>query len=224
MSCPLPEASNTRNGFSMAEMLAVMAIFVLMAVMIAPAMNTITRGSALTQGTQMIADRLHYARETALSMNRSMEVRFYQFANPRLPGESADHAGTWKFRGIQIFQIQESGTASALGKMQMLPPTVIMDSSAALSSIIGSAVTDTSTAVGPGMLYDGPSIPNVGTQYHCVTFRIFPDGSTNLSPSTGKWFVTLHNLVDGDNRTSPPANFTTVQIDALNGHIKSIHR
>ena len=111
---------------------------------------------------------------------------------------------------MQLFQITSSG-AVPFGKVQVLPNTIIIDSGSTLSSIIVSATTS------------NVSIPRVGTNYNYVPFRFLVDGSTNLSPPTGSFFLTLHNFNYGDGLAAPPPNFFTLQVDPVNGHVKKFH-
>ena len=203
------------------ELLVVLAIISVMLGLVVPAANTMLRGSQMTQGSQMVNDQLELARQTALSTNRTVEVRFYQFADPQTPGETTGSPSTGKYRALQLFEIQESGSAVALGKVQIVPPSIIIDSGATLSSIIGSGSASPAVPTLSGT--QTVPIPRVGTQYNSVAFRFLPDGSTNLSPTSGnQWFVTLHNLTDGDPvKPVPPPNYYTVQVDATNGHIKN---
>ena len=203
------------------ELLVVLAIISVMLGLVVPAANTMLRGSQMTQGSQMVNDQLELARQTALSTNRTVEVRFYQFADPQTPGETTGSPSTGKYRALQLFEIQESGSAVALGKVQIVPPSIIIDSGATLSSIIGSGSASPAVPTLSGT--QTVPIPRVGTQYNSVAFRFLPDGSTNLSPtSSNQWFVTLHNLTDGDPvKPVPPPNYYTVQVDATNGHIKN---
>jgi uncharacterized protein (TIGR02596 family) len=169
----------------------------------------------------MLVDQLSVARQTALSMNNSVEVRFYQFGDPGIPGEQVNSPSTGRYRAMQTFVIQDSGTAVALGKVQLLPNTIMIDSGATLSSIIGSSQASPAipTATKGSML--NVPIPRVGTNYNSVAFQFLPGGSTNLTPPISTWFLTLHKLNDADGLNTPPSNFYTVQIDASNGHIKT---
>lgn len=208
------------GGFTLTELLVVVAIVVSLASFAMPAMNTVLKGSQLTQGAQMVGDQLSLARQAALSSNRCVEVRFYQYGDPQIPGEQPSNPSAGKYRALQLFQVQETGATLPMGKMQVLPSSIIFDSGATLSTLFGSTLVRNAaswTASDPKI-----SLPRIGTNYNCCAFRFLPDGSTNLSPATGSsWFTTLHAINDQDSLPSPPANFFTIQVDPTNGHIKT---
>ena len=208
------------RAFTLIELLLVMAIMILLASFVGPAASTMTKGTQLTQAGQMVSDQLGLARQTALSRGRSVEVRFYQYSDPDIPGESAGSASTGKYRAMQCFLIPETGTPVALGQVQKLPNSIIVDSSAdstnALSTLLGVSQSKAWSASDPQV-----SLPRASTSYNCRAFRFLRDGSTNLSKS-GSWFLTLHELNKGDNLTTlTNLNFVTLQIDPYNGHIKT---
>ena len=209
------------RGFTLIELLVVMAIILALSALIVPTVAGFLGGSQLSQSAQMAIDQLSLARQSALSLNRPVEVRFYQFGDPQIPGEKSSDPSTGRYRSIQSFEILDSGSAIALGKVQSFPNTVIIDRGSDLSSIVGLAKDYSST---PALMTDGGqtlAIPRVGTHYNSVSFRFLPDGSARLSPSSQRWFLTLHGAQPGDTLKIPPANFYTIQINASNGHIQT---
>jgi uncharacterized protein (TIGR02596 family) len=211
-----------------------MSIMILLAALVVPAFNTIQKGSQLTQAGQMTSDQLGMARQAALSKNHSVEVRIYQYSDPSVPGETAGNASAGKYRAIQFFEMVPGTTTSgsstttytALTNAQPLPSTMIMDAGATLSNIIGNAQAAPAVPASTTGSALNLSIPRAGTAYNACLFHFLPDGSTDLpttlpAASPGMWFLTMHDLNNGDNLTVPPKNFSTVQIDPYNGHIKA---
>jgi Tfp pilus assembly protein FimT len=98
-----------------------MAIIATLIGIATPATVSALRGSQLSRGSLVVGEQLHLARQTALTKNRSVEVRFYQIADSSAPGEQPSNPSTGKFRTMQLFEIQESGAAVALGEIQYLP-------------------------------------------------------------------------------------------------------
>ncbi|MDD5349652.1 MAG: Verru_Chthon cassette protein D [Chthoniobacteraceae bacterium] len=221
---------SSRLGFTLIELLAVMGVMVLVAMFAMPAVNPLLKGSQLAQGAQDIGDQLGLARQTAISSNHCVEVRFYKYADAEAAGEVAGNPATGHFRAIQLFEIPESGGPVALGKLRRLPASVVIDGGSTLSSLLNPPAAYASPL--PVVTSGGQSValPRVGTQYTSVAFRFLPDGSMNLSCLTSNpWFLTLRSVHDKDPSNGalsdaygkPPHNFFTIQIDATNGHIKT---
>jgi uncharacterized protein (TIGR02596 family) len=215
-------------GFTIIELLAVVAIIALVTAFAVPATSTMLRGSQLTQGAQMVSDQLSLARQTALAKSHSVEVRIYQFSDPSVPGEVGGAASKGKYRALQSFEIEDSGAPVAIGKMQTVPQSVMIDAGGASSSGSNCLSTIISSAQGsptvPTLVTGqalGVTIPRAGKAYNAACFRFLRDGSTNFSSSSSQWFITLHNLTDGDNLQSPPHDFVTIQVDSANGHIRT---
>lgn len=126
----------SRRAFSLVEMLVVIVIVAMLSVLMAPAVNSIMRGTALTSGADKVVAVFSLARQKALTKNHAVEVRFYQYADSGTPGETTAASG--KYRAIQVFDIDDNGKATPLGKCESMPTSIIMDSGATLSTLIGS--------------------------------------------------------------------------------------
>ena len=211
-----------RRAFSLIELVIVISVIVIIAAFTIPAMNTILKGSQLTQGSNLLVGQLNFARQQALSRNRVIEVRFYRYPDPEIPGEDITNLKTGKFRALQLFQILPTGVAIPVDKAQTLPGGVIFSYSDTdgLSSLI-----DLPTGLKPKRpgIDDkaAPRLPRgVDLNYEYVSFRFLQDGSTDRNP-TGKWFITvigINDILEGP--TKPPPNFFTVQIDPVSGVTK----
>lgn len=229
------------RAFSLVELLVVIAVIAIVAGYAVPAVTTMLKGSQLTQGSQMVVDQIALARQTALSRNRSVEVRFYKYADPETPGEEWGKADTWLFHAIQVFEVLDNGVALPLGAIQRLPTNVIINGGV-LSTILnekggGTGVFTKPSAVDPeipGIVNDQGKKPDIDKSYVYAGFRFLPDGSTDLSP-TGtvitkppgdSWYITLVNPKDvnaiklGVN-AGEAANYFTLQIDPITGSTRS---
>lgn len=196
---------------------------VLVAAMAGPTMSSFAKGSQITRGAQLISEQLALARQTALTTNCIVEIRFYQYADPMARGETEGNPDTGSFRALQLFKIEETGTYKALGKSQMLPESVAIDSGSALSSIITPPGSYSQPLpIANKAAAQTTAIPRAGKKYNSVSIQFMPNGSLNLSQiETAPWFLTLRNVRDTDGQATPPANFCTIQIDATNGHLKT---
>jgi uncharacterized protein (TIGR02596 family) len=177
-----------------------------------PAFNHLNKSSALTTSAGLIADQLTAARQTALSRNRIVEIRFY-----KLPGELAGSATA--FRAFRVFLYDEKvQAASALTGVVKLAPGVIIPDDQNFSTIINtssnirtlSPVTDT--------------LPGITNQVAYQAFRFRSNGATDLdpggAPNSDKWFLTVKAEVDPVSGTQPAHNFITLMIDPVSGRIR----
>ena len=200
------------NAFTLVEMLAVLGIIVVLLALLAPAVNTIVRGPLVTQAADTVAGIFNLGRQTAIANNQSVEVRFYQYGDPSVTGQSVANPASGNYRAIQLYLISDNATATPVGAVVNCPQGIIADSGTTISTLLAIGTqAKTWTTTDPQV-----SLPRAGTSYNCCVFRFRPDGSTNLPPTTS-WFITLHNLIDGDGRTTPPPNYVTIQVDPTNG-------
>src|SRR5471032_1970978 len=163
----------TGAGFSLIELLVVLAIIAIVSAFAIPGIMGALQSSSLTSAGDEVSAMLSLARQHAMARNRQVEVRWYQFADPSFPGEVAGTPSTGHFRAVQAFEINESGTAVEFTKMQRLPTGIIMDAGATLSSLFGSTFATSSPQTMP--------IPMAGASYNYCAFRFLNDGSTNIT-------------------------------------------
>ncbi|MCX6960984.1 MAG: Verru_Chthon cassette protein D, partial [Verrucomicrobia bacterium] len=157
---------------------------------------------------QMVQQQLASARQTAIARNRRVEVRFYKFDNP-------DDIGTTQtFCALQSFLIDDLNAATPIGRLTKLPATVLINESAANSSLF--TVSDKTWTAGTDPQI---TLPGVST-YTAKAFQFRPDGSTSLS-SASNWFLTLHAATAGATASSLPPNFATIQIDPVSGAVRT---
>jgi uncharacterized protein (TIGR02596 family) len=209
---PRPPLLRTQAAFTLLELLIVITIIVVMATLMAPMLSTAIRGTALTRGADTVIGVLSTARQTALTRAQTVEVRFYAYNDPEIPGD------TTNYHALQAFLIDDSGNASPLFKAQSLPQTVIMATNAFGGTPASSLLTLSNTTA-PGQY----AIPRVRNAYICSSFRIYRSGLTSLiaSGANSNWCVTVVNGSDLQvgGATNLPTTYTTVVIDPYNSQL-----
>jgi prepilin-type N-terminal cleavage/methylation domain-containing protein len=110
-----------RPGFTLVELLAVVALIAVVIAFAVPAMTQIMKGTQISQGSQVVNDTLLLARQYAISRSHAIEVRFYRYGDPDTPGEKHDDPSTGKWRAIQLFDVMENGAVLPVGEMTRLP-------------------------------------------------------------------------------------------------------
>ena len=206
-----------KGAFTLVELIAVMAIIVILIGIVAPPVVSSLGGSQLTQATQQVMGQFASARQTALSKNRPVEVRLYKYIDAG--------SATAQYRAYQALVFNEDGTYSPSDRVQKLPPSIIINNTSSLTSFIGagnqtggtSSLTETTPAT-------GNTLPNLPASYTYIAFQFRPDGSTSLigytsaDPNNPKlWYLTL---CDQKSTAVPPTNYSTVEIDPANGDVR----
>ncbi len=198
-----------RRGFSLVELLVVIAIIGLLAGLSVPTYNQLSKASNLTTSVQKVSDELNLARQTAITKNRSVEVRFY-----KLPEDGSTSTVPENFRAIQSFLMEEDAFV-ALGKTVYLPfPIIFSPESSQYSTLL-----DPGKERSP---LDTQLLAGYGINYKYIAFRFRPSGETDLSQS--KSCLTLlagTDLSKANSKGKPlPADFFTIQIEPITGRIK----
>ncbi len=211
---PVRRRSGSIHAFTLVELLVVIAVVGVLLALIVPAANQMMRGSNLTQSVELASDQLVLARQAAITSNRRVQVRFYQ-----LPVACVNGANS--FCAMQTFRIEETGHITALTKLQPLRANVMFASDAAYSTILHPPGSAASTVTGTDQL---PAYGNRSCSY--VGFQYLPDGSTDLDPTVaataGGWFITLVESNRAIPAGQPPANFGTLCVDPVSGHVRQL--
>jgi uncharacterized protein (TIGR02596 family) len=196
------------RAFSLVELLVVIAIIGVMSALVVPAMSSVLRGNEMNRAEQMVQQQLASARQTAIARNRRVEVRFYKFDNP-------DDIGTTQtFCALQSFLINDTGAATPISRLTKLPATVLMNETAANSTLL--QVTDKTWTAGTDPQITLPGVAS----YTAKAFQFRPDGSTSLSPASNS-FLTLHAARTSATDTTLPSNFATIQVDPVSGAVRT---
>ncbi len=108
----------------------------------------------LSSATQAISSELATARQTALTLNETVQVRFYQF--PDSTGATTNK----EFQAVQSFRTTDNTTYTALDKIVYLPSNIMISSNATYSSPLGSATATPAASTDPAINVNG-----IGTGY-----------------------------------------------------------
>jgi len=191
------------------ELLVVVVIIAILIGMTIPAFNSLMNTRGVTQAADMLINQLSYARQAAVGQSMKMEFRFLSYKDPSLPGDPAGGA----CHAVQVYLINAQSISQPLTKVVTLPDSVVMDSGTNFSSLLSGASYPSNGAT-------PPSIPRVGTSYTYHSFIFNSDGSTDLAPGN-QWFVTVHNARQQPSGQTPPHDFATVEIDPLDGSLRT---
>lgn len=205
-----------RRAFSLVETLVVMAIVAILALLSVPAFETVMKGSRVTIAGRSVVDDLSMAQQTALSRNLPVEFRLYKLPNELNP------SGPRVYRAFQTFL--SGDTATPLTKVIFFPPGIaVMEdrstSGSPKSPLFANPGALTEPVPKPGT--EGISLPKYGTDYEFVSFRFKANGETDLNNVPQGAFFTLVTLTDVKADGGLPANFVTIQIDPLNGRVRT---
>ena len=182
------------TAFTLVELLAVVAIVVLVLGFIVPA-TTQTLGSfTLTREGQTIADQIILCRQMAMTRNRELELRLVQ-----IPAASGKQG--W---AVQIWSTSE--TPEPETRLVRLPDNISLHSQ--LSPLLNH--------LNQGNAVFRPISSTSNLTYRALRFR--PNGKPAEALDEGN-YLTL--CLRHEEETTRPTNFFTIQINPITGTIKT---
>ncbi len=222
------------RAFSLVELLVVITIIGIIAGFAVPALGPVFRGSSLSQSATLIADQMSMARQFALANNTMVQVRFFRFGDPEIPGEKKDTPTTGHFRALQFFQRNSTGLWVPASKYFRFPDGMIMNPATRLSTILGEEPakrTLTMSQVQNDKVNNLELPRGVGYNYEYVFFHFLPGGGTDLAQAGvgpdstgGLWHITVHSLADlprTNNGTKAPPDYICWAVDPVSGTAKT---
>ena len=202
MSC-LPGAVGRGAGkraFSLLELLVVIAIMGTLLSFTVPALTSVLEGGNITQAATIVANEFAVGHLAAMAADRPVTLRLIR------------QNTSSSFQYLQLLTADTGSNLVPMDRLASLPVSTAIAQSPTLSSLMNASAETAATA-------SDPSLPVIGTNYRYIQFVFRPRGSLDLD-ITQKWFasvVLLRN--DQTARSTPPANFVTLQIDPVNGNL-----
>lgn len=193
------------RGFSLVEILVVLAVIGLITAATAPTLFATMKANRLSAAGEDIVNKISLAQQMAVSRNREIELRFYHYQDPE-DATSKDH-----YRAVIVAQpvADQSGLGGAqaaeiLSELTRLRSGIVVVNDEILSPIFSeSGMTDSE---------DRERVISSGNASF-RSIRFFPDGSNDLTLVTNRAYLTLADERDFEKAGSLPKNFYAVQID-----------
>jgi uncharacterized protein (TIGR02596 family) len=179
------------RGFSLTELLVVMAILMLLAAVAVPSLSGLTRSSDMQIAATRTIEQFQLGRQIAKVQNRPVEMRIFTADKTALGAAS-----------IQLFSVKDDGTAEAAERRVILPNSVAFSETQAFSDFF----TDHSAATNDAKYGNG------------YVFRFKAGGQpdaiiTNTLPS-----LTIMGRVNVEQSPSELApNSVTIQLEPQTG-------
>jgi uncharacterized protein (TIGR02596 family) len=191
------------RGFTLVELLVVITIMAILISFSVPAFNAIGQAHKLTTGGEVVVAQLNLGRQHAITLNRPVELRFYQTPDPV--------TGQDEYNCVQLLSLLDDGSLSPLGGVARFPEGVIISSEAELSPLLSNAGVITGQALLGG---EGGE-----AERDYTAFRISPSARPTLAGTFQDTFVTVLFAVDAVDE-SAPANFITIQVNPGNSTVR----
>ncbi|OYW76119.1 MAG: hypothetical protein B7Z37_10225 [Verrucomicrobia bacterium 12-59-8] len=231
MKCLFPSAARCRRGFSLIEMLVVVAIIAMLLALATPALTRTLQSSRLSSAGESLMGAIAEAQQTALATNTPVDVRFFSFI------EDLDQAPV--YHSYQLFKITQvnqgaGGTVDIkevvvpVGNLIRLPEGIVIPVDSALSGAFANITGLDDTKENSQVGYSGVA----KATYNAI--RFMPDGTCRTVGATNKGMATLTFLTLPQNfftltfgsgtavtLATLPKNFFTIQIDPYTGKARS---
>ena len=208
-----------RGAFTLIEIMVVLAVVAIIATMAVPAMNSVLKGSKMTQASDEFERDLSRAQGAAMRENHPIEFRFYKYSDPEQPNSKPEYRAYQAVkRVLDPANHRDTLDIIPIFDARPLPPGIIFDSNIRRSTILKIKDIRENVATDYGDKYDD-SIPRVDSaEYKAFYFR--PDGSSNLVSidAREKWCVTLRP--EASPSGGLPPDFVTFQVDGYNGQVR----
>lgn len=219
-----PLFRKVRRGFTLVEILIVLALIAMLLFFTVPGLKDVLKGSKLTSASDQIAGDINLARQTAIKDSVPVEVRLYKFRDPSAKDEER-FAAYQCFRLVQDLNTPFDYTTPRIAKplfekVKTIPQGVVLVEAELWSPLVTDDKMKQDRERVRGIV---PGERDTEAQY--FSFIITPEGETNLDRSGAKqWYITL--VTENEYQKAPdpmamrPSNFITLQIDPFTANVR----
>ncbi len=220
----IPVSRPVRRGFTLVEILIVLALIAMLLFFTVPGLKDVLKGSKLTGASDQMAGDINLARQIAIKDSVPVEVRFYKFHDPSARNEER-YAAYQCFRLVQDLNSPFDYTTPRIAKpvfekVKTITQGVVLVEAEMWSTLVTDEKMKTGRERVRGLV---PGERDTEVSY--VSFLITPEGETNLDRSGAKqWYLTL--VTEGEFQKAPdpiamrPKNFITLQIDPFTANVR----
>jgi uncharacterized protein (TIGR02596 family) len=202
------KSRNSRDrGFTLIEILVVLAIIAVIVTFTVPNLGPVLKGSKLKQAADDLERALANAQQVAITQNHPVEFRFFRYDDPDNPGSESF------FRSYQAVQV----ITSPEDHRQVVEEKVVTQVESFQSPFV-LAEGELSTLINSDALEQGSADVPRADNAEYVAFEFRPNGATNLATvDMPHWTLTL--IRDSDKKPVV-GEFITLTVDAYNGQIR----
>lgn len=198
---------NSEFGFSLTELLVVIAVLLFLVTLSVPLISSVMRSSSLNAAGTELVQALTEAQQQAANFNTTVVVEFIRHRDP-----DSSERGFYTYR---LIQFAEDGSRVGFGGFRKLPAGMVITDDNEFSTLLAGDNLPVSRGITEDAFEDTIDV---------IGFEFLPDGGTNLpnAPQSGddQWFVTiLPARFDLDRNRNNLKNFVTVQIDPATGAV-----
>lgn len=215
MNISIPLKVRKAAGFTLIEILVVLAIISALIAFTLPSMEPALKGSKLKQAGDELEAALATARQVAITTNAPVEFRFYKFNDESKAGEEP------YFRAFQAVQLLVDARDNSFNRSnaEVFPVTEVISMPGTYVILeddeFSNLVTDEKLL--QAINYRIPRAENA--EYKA--FQFGADGSTNLKNyAVPNWVATIVDERFAEGITELPEEFITLEVDAINGKIR----